>query len=62
MTSHRWHIGRLELILRLLDAEELEPETLDSIKDGVDYYIESAVDDDGALGIEEEFDIYEVKD
>ena len=57
--KNKWHSARLEQILRLLDAEDLDPSLLDAIKDDVDYYIESAVDDDGVLGIEDEFDIYE---
>ena len=57
--KNKWHCARLEQILRLLDADDLDPSLLDDIKDGVDYYIESAVDDDGALGVEDEFDIYE---
>ena len=57
--KNKWHCARLEQILRLLDADDLDPALLDDIKDGVDYYIESAVDDDGALGVEDEFDIYE---
>jgi CCR4-NOT transcription complex subunit 3 len=57
--KNRWHIARLEQILRLLDGDDLDPAQLDDIKDGVDYYIESAKDDDGAFGVEDEFDIYE---
>jgi CCR4-NOT transcription complex subunit 3 len=57
--KNRWHIGRLELILKLLDNMDLEPSALESIKEDVEYYIESAVDDDGALGVDDEFDIYE---
>jgi CCR4-NOT transcription complex subunit 3 len=60
--KNRWHIGRLQLILKLLDNMDMEPSALDSIKDDVEYYIESAVDDDGALGIDDEFDIYEELD
>lgn len=60
--KNKWHCARLEQILRLLDADDLDLALLDDIKDGVDYYIESAVDDDGALGIDDEFDIYEELD
>lgn len=37
----------------------MDPSDLDSIKEDVDYYIESAGDDEGALGVDDEFDIYE---
>lgn len=57
--KHKWHIARLELIIKLLDNEELDPAQLDDITDSLEYYIESAADDDGALGVEHEFDIYE---
>lgn len=59
ISKHKWHIGRLELIIKLLDHDELDPMALDSIKDSLDYYIESAADDDGAVGVDAEFDIYE---
>eukprot|EP01039_Chlorochromonas_danica_P010757 gene10757-11956_t len=59
ISKHKWHISRLELIIKLLDHEELDPSGLDSVKDSLDYYIESAADDDGAYGVEHEFDIYE---
>jgi hypothetical protein len=57
--KHKWHVARLERIIKLIDNDDLEPSMLDSIKDSLEYYLESAVDDDGAVGIEDEFDIYE---
>ena len=57
--KHKWHIVRLELIIKLLDSEDLDPSNLEVIEDSLEYYLESAVDDDGALGVEDEFDIYE---
>lgn len=57
--KHKWHMAKLELIIKLLDNDDLEPSLVSGIKDSLDYYIESAVDDDGALGVEHEFDIYE---
>lgn len=57
--KHKWHISKIELIIRLLDNEELEPSSLDTIKDSLEYYLETAVDDDGELDVEHEFDIYE---
>lgn len=57
--KHKWHMAKLELIIKLLDNDDLEPSLVSGIQDSLDYYIESAVDDDGALGVEHEFDIYE---
>ena len=58
--KHKWHMAKLELIIKLLDSEDLDPALIDGgIQDSLDYYIESAADDDGALGVEHEFDIYE---
>jgi len=57
--KHKWHMAKLELIIKLLDNDDLEPALVSGIQDSLDYYIESAPDDDGALGVEHEFDIYE---
>lgn len=57
--KHKWHMAKLELIIKLLDNDDLDPSLVSGIQDSLDYYIESAVDDDGALGVEHEFDIYE---
>jgi CCR4-NOT transcription complex subunit 3 len=59
LQKQKWHIGKIELMIKLLDNEELDPSLLDGVKDSVEYYIETAPDDDGALGVEHEFDIYE---
>ena len=52
-------MARLEQILKLLDNEEMDPSDLDPIKDDVEYYVESAAEDDGTTGAADEFDIYE---
>lgn len=57
--KNKWHINKLETIIKLLDNDDLDPAALDSIKDSLEYYIESAAEDDGAVGVEDEFDIYE---
>ncbi len=59
LQKHKWHISRIELIIRLLENDELDPSLLDSIKDSLEYYLETAADDDGGIGVEDEFDIYE---
>ena len=57
--KHKWHMAKLEAIIKLLDGDDLDPALVSGIQDSLDYYIESAADDDGALGVEHEFDIYE---
>jgi CCR4-NOT transcription complex subunit 3 len=57
--KNKWHMQKIELILRLLDGEDLDPTSLDNIKDSLEYYLETAADDDGAISVEHEFDIYE---
>ena len=37
----KWHIGRLELILRLLENGNLEPENVSAIKEDIAYFVES---------------------
>jgi CCR4-NOT transcription complex subunit 3 len=59
LQKQKWHIAKIELIIKLIDNEELDPSLIDGIKEGVEYYLETAPDDDGALGVEHEFDIYE---
>jgi CCR4-NOT transcription complex subunit 3 len=38
--KNKWHIARLEQIIKLLDNDDLDPTKLDNIKDDVEYYIE----------------------
>ena len=37
----KWHISRLEIILRLLDNGSLSCERVDALKDDVSYFVES---------------------
>ena len=59
LKKNMWHVDKLELIIRLLDNDKLEPDAVDSIREDVEYYVDSSKDDDGSSGIEDEFDIYE---
>ena len=60
MMTNRWHIEKMELVIRYLSNDQLEPSAVDSIKEDVDYFIETAADDDGLTTPDEiEFDIYE---
>lgn len=39
LQKHKWHIARIELIIKLIDNEELDPAELDSLKDSLEYYL-----------------------
>lgn len=38
--TRKWHISRLELLLRVVENDTLEPESIDDIKEEVDYFVE----------------------
>ena len=57
--KNQWHVQRMELILRKMDIDQLDPTDVDTVREDLEYYVESAPDDDGAVGVEDEFDIYE---
>jgi CCR4-NOT transcription complex subunit 3 len=59
MQKNRWHINKLEQVISLIEDGDLDPAKLDGIKENVDFYIESAADDDGTLDVDDEFDMYE---
>ncbi|XP_077599602.1 CCR4-NOT transcription complex subunit 3-like isoform X2 [Stigmatopora nigra] len=44
--KHRYHIRMLETILRMLDNDSLEVESIQKIKDDVEYYLDSSQDPD----------------
>lgn len=41
MERNNTHIGKLELVLRNLDNDQLEPERIEEIRDDLDYYVEN---------------------
>jgi CCR4-NOT transcription complex subunit 3 len=43
---HKWHQGKLELIMRLLENGQLEPEQVDRIKEDIKWYVDSNQDVD----------------
>eukprot|EP01135_Chromosphaera_perkinsii_P008674 Nk52_evm7s1444 gene=Nk52_evmTU7s1444 len=45
---HKWHTDKLEIILRKLDNGEMDPQSVDGIKEDIEYYIESNQDPDFA--------------
>ncbi|CAG8544620.1 12578_t:CDS:10 [Rhizophagus irregularis] len=63
---HKWHVNRLELILRLLENGNIPPEKVIHIKDDIIYYIESNQEPDFAedeniyddLNLEEEEELW----
>lgn len=46
LKRHRFHVKKLEMLLRMLDNDGVEVESIRRIKDDVDYYIESSQDPD----------------
>ncbi|CAH7686079.1 Not1 N-terminal domain, CCR4-Not complex component-domain-containing protein [Phakopsora pachyrhizi] len=42
----RWHIGKLELIMRLLENGQISPERVGEVKDDIQYYVESNTEED----------------
>ncbi|KAF3933124.1 hypothetical protein ABW19_dt0202258 [Dactylella cylindrospora] len=65
---HKWHQGKLELILRLVENGGLEAEQVSEIKDDIKYYVECNGDQDFTedesvyddLNLDEEEDLYNV--
>ncbi|KAG0290506.1 general negative regulator of transcription subunit 5 [Linnemannia gamsii] len=63
---HKWHQGRLELILRLLENGQIDIDKVTSIQEDVNYYVDENQDPDFAedeeiytdLNLEEEEDYY----
>ncbi|KAF9956991.1 general negative regulator of transcription subunit 5 [Mortierella alpina] len=65
---HKWHQGRLELILRLLENGQIETDKVAAIQEDVNYYVDENLDPDFAedeeiytdLNLEEEEDFFTV--
>ncbi|KAG0299365.1 general negative regulator of transcription subunit 5 [Linnemannia gamsii] len=65
---HKWHQGRLELILRLLENGQIETDKVQGIQEDVNYYVDENLDPDFAedeeiytdLNLEEEEDYFAV--
>jgi CCR4-NOT transcription complex subunit 3 len=66
--THKWHMGKLEVILRSLENGSVEVDQVKEIEDGIKYYVENNseadfVDDDSLydeLNLEEEEDLFGV--
>lgn len=48
LDRHRWHIEKLEIILRMLENGTISPDSVNTIQDDVQYYVESNQDVDFA--------------
>ena len=55
LDRHGWHQGKLEIILRMLENGNIAPDSVNSIQDDIEYYIESNQD----LDFAEDEEIYD---
>ena len=53
--NHKFHISKLEGIIRLVNNDRLSVETVDPLKEDLDYYLESYMDEDYAAAYDEEY-------
>jgi len=53
--NHKFHISKLEGIIRLVNNDRLDVEVVDPLKDDLDYYLESYEDDDYAAAYDEDY-------
>ncbi|KAI8988957.1 Not1 N-terminal domain, CCR4-Not complex component-domain-containing protein [Pilobolus umbonatus] len=65
----KWHINRLELILRLLENDHLPPQRIKDLEETIQYYVENNegpdfTEDEGIydeLNLDEESNLYDIK-
>lgn len=55
VANHKFHVNKLEGIMRLVNNDRLDVEVVDNIKEDLDYYIDSYEDDDYQQAYDEEF-------
>lgn len=48
LERHKWHLGKLEIILRMLENGNISPDSVNNIQDDIRYYVESNQDVDFA--------------
>jgi len=53
--NHRYHISKLEGIIRLVNNDRLDVEPVDALKEDFDYYLDSYEDEDYQQAYDEEF-------
>jgi CCR4-NOT transcription complex subunit 3 len=54
ITNHKYHISKLEGIMRLVNNDMLQADLVDDIKEDLEYYTEAYEDDDYMQGYDEE--------
>ena len=54
LSNHKFHINKLEGIMRLVRNGVLEPDTVEEVKEDLEYYCESHTDDDYIMAYDEE--------
>lgn len=54
MNNHKFHVSKLEGIMRLVNNDRLPVETVEEIKEDLDYYVEAHEDEDYMLSYDEE--------
>jgi len=52
--NHKYHISKLEGIMRLVNNDLLQPEIVDDIREDLEYYLEAYEDEDYMQGYDEE--------
>lgn len=55
IANHKFHVNKLEGIMRLVNNDRLDVETVDSIKEDLDYYLDSYEDEDYQQAYDEDF-------
>jgi CCR4-NOT transcriptional regulation complex NOT5 subunit len=58
ITNHKFHIAKLEGLIRLVNNERIEASAVDGIRDDLDYYMDTYKDEEYMSNYEEDF-IYE---
>jgi CCR4-NOT transcription complex subunit 3 len=53
--SHRWHVDRMEALIRMIDNDATDPDAVDALKDDLDYYVDSAREDEA---FEPDFEVF----
>jgi CCR4-NOT transcription complex subunit 3 len=55
----KWHVGRLEIVLRLLENNTLQTETVSALKEHISYFVESNTGEDFEFdeGVYDELDL-----
>jgi CCR4-NOT transcription complex subunit 3 len=55
ISNHKYHLSKLEGIIRLVNNDRLAVEPVDALKEDLDYYLESYTDDDYRMAYDQEF-------